>query len=88
MLEEFKELFKTYQSKPIERLAYQIKEGDEIEQNLPDKECSLYPQGHPTDGIQFVAYEGVRVGDYIIFLDESDVYHCRQDVFCERNVVE
>ena len=83
----FAKKFKKYQSKPIERLAYLIKQQDEIEQNLPDKDCTVYYDGGQF-GIHFVAHEKVERGDYIVYLNEDDIYHCSAKVFAERNIIE
>ncbi len=39
------------------------------------------------DGIRFKAYEPPMAGDYIVYLNNNDVYHCSEKVFKERNVV-
>lgn len=83
----FVKSFKKYQSKPIERLAYLIKPEDEIEQNLPDKDCAVYPDAGQWS-IDFVAHEKVNKGDYIVYLNEDDIYHCSAKVFTERNIIE
>ncbi|GAB2799035.1 hypothetical protein GCM10027040_27560 [Halomonas shantousis] len=76
--------FRKYQSKPITRLAYQVQPNSRITKvgeatwriEIADKQ------------IDFKAYEPVMVGDYIVYLNDQDVYHCNAKVFAERNVVE
>ena len=76
--------FKEYQSKPITRQAYQITSQDQI-QGLG--ECSYVIRIHGKD-VFFKAYETIFPGDYIVYLADDDVYHCRQAVFRERNIVD
>jgi hypothetical protein len=74
-------VFKEYQSKPITRKAYQIKPEDVV--ILEEGEYYL-----PEKGITFVAHEKVKVGDWIIYLNEHHIYQCSDQVFRERNIVE
>lgn len=77
--------FKKYQSKPIERLSYQIEEHDTFRQIENDK-WELMIRGGPR--IFFKAHEQVFHGDWVIYLTETDTYHCADNVFRERNIVE
>lgn len=77
--------FKTYQSKPIERLAHCItaddvisRQGDKLYQ-IRFKDGRVYP---------FVAHQAVETGDYVVYLNDEDIYHCSAEVFRERNIVE
>jgi hypothetical protein len=79
--------FKKYQSKPIERLAYQIKETDGIVKCLDSSRHTLYFDNR-NDSLDFVAHEKVNAGDYIVYLNDDDVYHCNAKVFAERNIIE
>lgn len=76
--------FKRYESRPITRLAHEIEE-DEVLRNAGN---SLYEATVDGQEIRFVAYEEPEAGDFIVFLDESDIYHVRREVFLARNVVE
>lgn len=76
--------FKEYQSKPITRLAYRIT-GQEA---LTPMGNGTYTLSTPAGGVTFKAYETILPGDYIVHLSDNDVYHCRQAVFLERNIVE
>ncbi len=79
--------FLLYESKPTIREAYQIKSDDLIQ----------VVEGSVTQGkalinisdvnYTFAFHEPVNAGDYVIFLTESDIYHCNQKVFKERNIV-
>jgi hypothetical protein len=72
--------FKNYESKPIIRLAREITLSDclhEVSENLY----------RINDELDFVAYQRVHAGDFIVYLNETDVYHCSSEVFHERNIV-
>jgi len=76
--------FKSYESKPVTRLAHRITDNDVI-QALPDCTYAL-----AVDGVDvfFKAYTTPIAGDYVVYLNEDDVYHCTAKVFRERNIVE
>ena len=76
--------FKEYQSRPVTRLAHEVKFGENIEKT-GEATYLITIEGEP---VEFKAYEEVRAGDYVVYLKGSDIYHCRRDVFHERNVVE
>lgn len=78
--------FKIYQGKQINRVAYEIQPDDVI------NDMHGSPDGPTTSEIQiedqrftFVHYESVSTGDFICFLDESDIYHVRREVMDQRN---
>jgi hypothetical protein len=73
--------FKEYQSKPVVRKAYEVKEGDCISSI---DECTSVLLG-VTEG--FKHYAPVLVGDFIVYLNDNDIYHCPREVFLERNVL-
>lgn len=75
--------FKRYESRPITRLAYQIKPTDEV-RKLPD---SSYGIVSGSEVMTFKAYEPPVAGDYIVYLTDDDTYHCSNAVFIERNIV-
>lgn len=75
-------MFKEYQSKPITRKAYEIQPTDEIGYNGKLDRPYVVIDGEP---VTFVAHEKVNAGDFVVYLDENDVYHCRREVFLERN---
>ena len=76
--------FQRYQSRPITRLAYEIQEEDHV-QALPDSTYHTVVDGQD---VFFKGYETPMPGDYIVRLSDEDTYHCRRDVFIERNIVE
>lgn len=77
--------FKEYESKPITRLARRVGERDQIVPTT--KESTSVLNALYLEPIPFKHYEPVKVGDYIVFLNEKDVYHCTKEVFEERNIV-
>jgi len=83
-------MFKRYQSKPIVRLAYQIQPDDEIHEDKHDCYCTVKVTKGQVNGTQinFVAHEPVNVGDYVVYLNEDDIYHCNAEVFAQRNIIE
>lgn len=77
--------FKEYESKPVTRLAYEITEDDVLWTTGNESEWATTVDGKT---VKFKAYEDPMTGDYIVYLDDTDVYHCRREIFHERNVVE
>ena len=78
-------MFKRYKSKPIVRLAYQIQPNDEVSVEVGESNDHYIDIDGET--LTFVAHEEVRVGDYVIYLNENDIYHCSAKVFAERNII-
>ncbi|GEK52358.1 hypothetical protein [Vreelandella venusta] len=76
--------FNTYESKPVTRLAHKIEANDVI-QALPD--CTYAIRVDEVD-VLFKAYTTPVVGDYVVYLNDGDIYHCSAEVFAERNIVE
>ena len=76
-----------YQSKPITRLAHRITEADNIAK-LPGIEATYSLASADQVNLIFKAYEEVKVGDYIVYLKDDDIYHCSAEVFAERNIIE
>ena len=72
--------FKNYESRPITRLAREITLDDDIHEVREN----LY---RLNDELDFVAYQTVFPGDFIVYLNAEDVYHCSREVFHERNIV-
>jgi hypothetical protein len=75
--------FKEYESKPIKRLAYRIT-GKEVMQAI---DANTFVIAIGNTNVAFKAHETVFPGDFVIYQSEDDVYHCRQAVFHERNIV-
>lgn len=77
-------MFKNYFSKPTIRNAHKITDADRITA-LDDSTSML--QAENMLGVAFKHYELVNVGDYIVFLNDNDVYHCNAKVFADRNII-
>jgi len=75
--------FTEYESKPVTRLAYRIT-GNEVIQAI---DANTFVIAIEYTNVTFKAHETFFPGDYIVHLSEDDVYHCRQAVFHERNIV-
>lgn len=73
-------MFKEYASKPVLRKAALI--GNEQLTKVKDKEAT-----YMYEGVSFKAYEEPQVGDYIVYLNANDIYHCTAEVFEARNIV-
>lgn len=76
--------FKSYQGKPVIRLAYEITESDTIFRTSDTSTSEIYIAG---TCYSFKHYTDVKAGDYVVFLNDKDIYHCERQVFLERNVV-
>lgn len=79
-------MFKSYQSKPITRLAHRITEKDVIKK--VEIEEATYKIWLLDKTVKFKAYKSVNVGDYVVYLNDDDIYHCNATVFAERNEVD
>lgn len=79
-------MFKEYESKPIKRLAHLVVESDVIKE-LKEESTSTLTSIEHGKVIEFKHYEPVKVGDYVVFLNDDDVYHCNAKVFADRNIV-
>lgn len=80
-------MFKDYCGKPVVRSALEVT----LEMNIEPIDAStscIHLVGPCTDRvIAFKHYEPVKVGDYIVELTDTDIYHCSRSVFLERNIV-
>lgn len=74
--------FTTYIGLPTTRYAYQVQESDVVTY-VKENTAEVTVAGQP---VPFKHYEEVKPGDYVVFLKAHDIYHCSQQVFCERNV--
>lgn len=76
--------FKRYESRPITRLAYELQEEDHISA-LPD---STYHVVVAAQDVFFKAYQTPLPGDFVVYLNDEDIYHVARGVFIERNIVD
>tara|TARA_R110002096_G_scaffold388215_2_gene582495 strand:+ start:636 stop:872 length:237 start_codon:yes stop_codon:yes gene_type:complete len=77
-------MFKEYESKPITRQAYQIKMSDHV---IPIIKQFAKTGQYKLHGITFAASTEVNTNDWIVYISETDIYHCTDALFRERNVV-
>jgi hypothetical protein len=77
-------MFKEYQSKPITRLAHEVTTDCTIMQTSDEATSQIFIGGV---WLYFKHYELVSVGDWIVYINETDVYHCSNKVFRSRNIV-
>lgn len=77
--------FKVYQGKQINRIAYEIKASDVLPVVKGTHESGVLAIEVEGNRYEFVHYEPVNVGDFVCFLDETDIYHVRRSVFEQRN---
>lgn len=76
--------FTRYESRPITRLAHEITEKDVIWTAGAGRLCIRFPGG---EQVTFVHHEPVKTGDFVVYLNDEDIYHCSREVFLERNIV-
>lgn len=82
--------FSVYQGKAINRIAYEIQLDDVI---TPIKRANELDTGGPALSeivigdveYQFAHFEPVLAGDFICFLDDTDIYHVRKSIMQQRN---
>ncbi len=80
-------MFKDYQSKPVVRKAHEVSADDLIGKVIGEDSTSELVLDGDKSGIKFKHYEPVNTGDFIVYLNDDDIYHCTRAVFLERNVV-
>ena len=76
-------MFKSYNSKPIVREAYQLKGTDSIYTDIPQQTYTIGKRGIP-----FFSAEIPQAGGWVVRISEEDTYYCSDKVFRERNIVE
>lgn len=78
-------MFNPFVSKPITRMAHKVTEDCAITPLAEEATSCIYIDGVD---VSFKHYERVNVGDYIVKLDDTDIYHCSAKIFEERNIVD
>lgn len=76
--------FRPYQGKPVVRLAYEITEADTVVKGTEPSTSEICIAG---TWYSFKHYVAVKAGDYVVFLNDKEIYHCERAVFLERNEV-
>lgn len=83
--------FKEYEAKPIKRKAVQIHPtmGNLMFKGFDNWNYEVFDPTASTPhlSIDFKAHQIVNRGDWIVYLNPDDVYHCSDAVFRERNIV-
>lgn len=77
--------FQRYESRPITRLAHEITEADRIVSAGVGLLRLITPEGEKHT-FTYSSME-VQTGDFVVYQDEDDIYHCPRGVFLERNIV-
>lgn len=79
--------WREYKGRQINRTAYEIKDSDKIV-----SKSATYTGGPSKSSIEidgemfdFVHYEPAKPGDFICYLDATDIYHVRRSVMQQRN---
>ena len=78
--------FKDYQSRPVTRRACEITP-DLILTYISEQSVGHIMTKDGEDGIMFACHEEPFHGDFVIYLTETDIYHCKRSVFEERNII-
>lgn len=83
--------FKLFDAKPIQREAYQLTKQD-INSMFWDmnaqtgKKAVVLIAGEKVSFAFHCKPEEIKAGDYVVFINENDTYHCSKEVFNERNI--
>lgn len=80
--------FNLYQSRPIERLATQIKSGGFLEKLVGEESTYRYTNEQQGVDVTFKAHQEPVAGDYICYLNDNDVYHVDAKTFADRNILD
>ncbi len=77
-------MFKSYNSKPIQRLSCLILAAGVLAK-VPDAEAT-WTYTFEANIVEFKAHQTPVVGDYIVYLNDDDVYHVDAKTFAEHNI--
>lgn len=84
--------FKLFDAKPIQREAYQLTMQDVISMRFDRDDVSDSNRAGIIVGCTPISFayhckpEEIKAGDYVVFINENDTYHCSEEVFNERNI--
>lgn len=84
--------FKLFDAKPIQREAYQLTEQDITAISFDRDADSDSNRACIFVGLSHISFafhckpEEIKAGDYVVFINENDTYHCSEEVFNERNI--
>ncbi|MGR5294748.1 Gp49 family protein [Vibrio mediterranei] len=84
--------FELFESKPIMREAYQLTKRDivtmtwEMDNSSTANKAIIQVEGQKI-AFAFHCYPTeIKPGDYVVFINDEDTYHCSEEVFNERNI--
>lgn len=84
--------FHQYESKPVTRTAYQLTKRDLVTMTWNHDLVSntakamIQIEGKKVVFAFHCRPDEIKAGDYVVFLNENDTYHCSEEVFNERNI--
>lgn len=84
--------FYQYESKPVTRTAYQLTKRDLVTMTWShvhesnSAKAVIQIEGKKVVFAFHCRPDEIKVGDYVVFLNENDTYHCSEEVFNERNI--
>ncbi|MGB1975197.1 MAG: Gp49 family protein [Vibrio toranzoniae] len=84
--------FHQYESKPVTRTAYQLTKRDLVTMTWNHDLVSntakamIQIEGKKVVFAFHCRPDEIKTGDYVVFLNENDTYHCSEEVFNERNI--
>lgn len=78
-------MFKEYKSLRTNQIAHEITEYDMIKYTTSSSICEIVIDGKL---IEFRHSENIIAGDFIVYYNETDIYHCKKDVFLKRIIKE
>lgn len=78
-------MFNRYQGKAIERLAHEVLATDVIVKTKAEATSAIDIDG---ELVYFKHYDPVMAGDFIVYVNDEDIYHCGRKVFLDRNHIE
>lgn len=79
--------FKEYKSRPIIRKALEITDEHVIGWHKSTNKAVLSIKGKEKV-IGFTCHQKPKVGDFIVYLNDEDIYHCSREVFENRNYLD
>lgn len=64
-----------------------ITELDEVNKVEDEESTYTLKASDMPEPVIFKAYEEVKVRDYVVYINDDDIYHCTEQVFRDRNEV-
>lgn len=79
------ESFEDFTTKPQKRKALQIKPEHNLRYDKWETRAVIETE---SGTITFAAYNEPSIGDYVVYLNSSDIYHCPEETFNESHTKE